>query len=297
MTIVAGRASPGDVGYRRLAMATSSKRNDERKGADARAKTPDLTPIEPDPISVKDRVISVGLWGVGVAWISAAMGGIMAARKLWPGDALEPAERIYVKGQLALLGVKWRAVVHPKVDESQQYLFLQNHINHFDHCSMYNATRHFKQGVELAEHFKYPVYGPFMKGRGTIPVVKGARDMYDRLCEDVKKELSIGHSILAFPEGTRTTTGRVGPFKPGMFKVAVATGTPIVPVAVTGMYDVMRKGSLVIRPGFTVTTYYEEPIETAGLTEADIPALMQKTRDVISARVDAYWRERGKLPG
>jgi 1-acyl-sn-glycerol-3-phosphate acyltransferase len=255
----------------------------------------DLAPITPDPISLKDRVVSVGLWAVGSAWITAAMGALIAAQKFWDSDTLEPGERVYIRGQLLLLGSKWRSVVHPKVDPKTQYFFLQNHINHFDHCSMYNATPHFKQGVELVDHFKYPVYGPFMKGRGTIPVVKGAKNMYERLATDVTAELARGHSILAFPEGTRTTTGRVGKFKPGMFKVAVATGTPIVPVAVTGMYDVMRKGSLVIRPGFTITVYYEEPIETKGLTEADIPWLMNKTRDAIAARVDAYWRERGKL--
>ena len=67
------------------------------------------------------------------------------------------------------------------------------------------------------------------------------------------------------------------------------------PVAVTGMYDVMRKGSLIIRPGHTVTVYCEEPIETAGLTEADVPELMRRTREVIAKRVDDYYRERGKL--
>lgn len=263
--------------------------------AQKQASPEDLAPITPDPISLKDRVVSVGLWGVGSAWLAGVMGGLIVAQRFVSPDKLDRVERLYTRGQLLLTGSKWRAVVDPKVDPGTQYLFLQNHINHFDHCSMYNATPHFKQGVELVDHFKYPVYGPFMKARGTIPITKGARDMYDRLAADVKAELARGHSILAFPEGTRTTTGRVGTFKPGMFKVAVATGTPIVPVTVTGMYDVMRKGSLVIRPGFTVTVYYDAPIETAGLTNADVPELMRRTRAVITGRVDDYWRARGKL--
>lgn len=256
----------------------------------------DQRPIETDRISLLDRIVSVGLWGVGVPWLAAGMGACMLARKFYSTDEVEWLDRIYIKGQVLLTGSKWRAVVHPEVKEDQAYFFFQNHINHFDHVTMYNATPHFKQGVELEEHFKYPVYGPFMKQRGTIGVTPRSRDGLKRLVEGVRKEVARGHSILVFPEGSRTENGRVGPFKPGIFRIAMRVGIPIVPVAVTGMYDVMHKGSLVIRPGKEVTVYYEKPIPTAGLTEEDLPKLMKDVHSVIAKRVDDYWRERGKLP-
>ena len=66
----------------------------------------------------------------------------------------------------------------------------------------------------------------------------------------------------------------------------------VVPVAVTGMYDVMRKGSYLLRPGYDVTVYVERPIPTAGLRDDEIPALAAEVQRVVAARVDDYWREK-----
>jgi 1-acyl-sn-glycerol-3-phosphate acyltransferase len=134
-----------------------------------------------------------------------------------------------------------------------------------------------------------------MKQRGTIPVVRGSKEGMRNLVTGIREEVARGHSILAFPEGTRTVDGRVGPFKPGLFRVAMEVGAPIVPVAVTGMWDVMRKGSLLIRPGRAVTVYYEQPVPTAGLTEADLPDLVQTVRQAIVRRVDDDFRAQGRL--
>lgn len=256
----------------------------------------DQRPIVPDSYTLLDRIVAVGMWGIGVPWLAAGMGACMLARKFRTTDEVEWLDRIYIRGQVLLTGSKWRAVVHPDVKEDQQYFFFQNHINHFDHVTMYNATRHFKQGIELEEHFKYPIYGQFMKQRGTIGVTPRSRDGLKKLMESVRSEIAAGHSILVFPEGSRTETGRVGPFKPGIFRIAMRVGVPIVPVTVTGMYDVMRKDSLVIRPCKQVTVYYDAPIPTAGLKESDLPVLMKRVHSVMAGRVDDYWRERGKLP-
>ncbi len=254
----------------------------------------DLSPIEPDPITWKDRAISAALWGVGVPWLLGCTSACRMARSFFSTDQVEWLDRVYTRGQVALTGSKLRAVVHPDVKEDEQYFFFQNHVNHFDHCSMYNATSHFKQGVELEEHFEYPFYGPFMRQRGTIPVAQGI-DGLKRLIRGVREEVARGHSILVFPEGTRTTTGRVQAFQPGVFRIAMDLGIPIVPVAVTGMYDVMRKGSLVIRPGFEVSVFYEKPIPTKGLKREDLRPLMKQVHAAIATRVDDYWRARGKL--
>jgi len=271
-------------------------RTDATKGsADFGIDWGDQTPIEPDPVSLRDKLVAAGLWGAGGLWLASSMSAIMLARKLVDTDAAEWLDRIYIRGQIALTGSNWKSVVHPDVRPDEQYFFFQNHINHFDHVSMYNATPHFKQGVELEAHFDYPFYGPFMKSRGTIPVAPGSASGLKRLIKGIRDEVARGHSILVFPEGTRTTTGRVRPMKPGVFRIALDVGIPIVPVAVTGMYDVMRKGSLIIRPGMDVTVFYEKPIPTKGLTQADLPKLMKDVHTVISARVDEYWRARGKL--
>jgi 1-acyl-sn-glycerol-3-phosphate acyltransferase len=213
---------------------------------------------------------------------------MLGHRTLGP-DRLQWLERLYTRGQVALTGSRWRAVVDPAIDPARPYLFFQNHTNHLDHCVMYNATSHFKQGVELEAHFRYPVYGAFMRSRGTLPVRRGRRDALAELVEGMRSELQRGHSLLVFPEGTRTLTGHLGKLQTGVFWIAQQLAAPIVPVTVTGMYRVMRKGSLLIRPGYDVTVYCDAPIETAGTGRRELSALKERVARVMTERLEAYW--------
>ncbi len=245
-----------------------------------------------EQVTWKDRLVSAGLWGVGATWMTAGMGAMMAAQTVLPPDRIEWLSRLYCRGQVLLTGSRWRAVVHPAVDPDAVYMFAQNHTNHFDHVVLYPATPHFKQGMELERHFRYPVYGWFMKQRGTIAVPEQRNRRLELLYERCKAEVDRGHSLLVFPEGTRTLDGRVGRFRTGVFEIARRLGIPVVPVAVTGSYEMMRKGSLLIRPGHTITVHVEEPVPTEGLSRQDVPALAERVRSVIARRVDDYWAAR-----
>jgi 1-acyl-sn-glycerol-3-phosphate acyltransferase len=236
-----------------------------------------------------DQALAVGLWGAGLAWLVPMMGLQMALHRAVGPDRMGWLERIYTRGQVLLTGSRWRAVVDPSIDPSRAYFFFQNHTNHLDHCAMYPATPHFKQGVELEEHFRYPVYGAFMRSRGTLPVRRGGARDFLELRERARAEFTRGHSLLVFPEGTRTLDGRLGELQSGVFRIAQQLSAPIVPVTVTGMYRVMRKGSLLIRPGHEVTVYCDAPIETAGTGRRDLPQLVSRVRDVMNGRLDAYW--------
>ena len=241
--------------------------------------------------TARDALVSVALWGAGLCWLAPMMGLQMALYRAYEPRRLQWLERLYTRGQVALTGSRWRAVVDPAIDPRKPYVFMQNHVNHLDHCTMYCATPHFKQGVELEEHFRYPLYGAYMRRRGTLPVRRGDIAGLRELVVRMRAELGAGSSLLVFPEGTRTLDGHLGPLQPGLFRVVQQLGAPIVPVTVTGMYRVMRKGSLLIRPGHDVTVYCDAPIETAGMGRRDVPSLVELVRCAIQSRLDAYWRE------
>lgn len=249
----------------------------------------DPAPVVLPPDTALDRVVSVGLWAAGLLWLASFMSAQMLLMLFLDPRRIDRLARLYTRGQVALTGSRWRAVVHPDIDPGRAYMFFQNHTNHLDHCTAYAATPHFKQGVELEEHFRFPVYGRFMKQRGTIPVRQGSLGDLRELSRRARAEMDKGNSLLVFPEGTRTLTGRLGELQPGMFRVARMLRAAIVPVTVTGMYRVMRKGSYLIRPGHQVTVYCDQPIETDGLSIRDIPQLMERVRSVMSARLDAHW--------
>ena len=239
---------------------------------------------------------SVILWILGVVWIVPMLVLLTTLHSLFPMKIIQYLDRVYIWGQVRLLLCRWRCVIHPEVDPKQSYMFMQNHTNHFDHVMMYNATSHIKQGLELREHFKYPFYGWFMKSRGTIPVDKGRQGQSERVMDHIRSEIDKGRSILAFPEGTRTRTGHVSTLRRGTFFIARDLGIPIVPVTATGTYDVMQKGSLVLRPFKRITVHYLEPIPTKGVTDEQLPELIERVHAALSAPLDAYWAEQGTPP-
>lgn len=211
---------------------------------------------------------------------------------LFRADRVDWFSRIYTRGQVLLTGCKYNVSVHPDIRPEGVYLFAQNHTNLLDHVVLYHATPHFKQGVELASHFKIPVYGWFMKSRGTIGVVPRQRKQSKEIMTHIRNELAKKHSILAFPEAHRTLDGRVQRFQRGIFHIARDVELPIVPVAITGWYETSRKGSWIIRPRMTVTVHCLEPIPTAGLTDDELGQVISQTQKTISDVVDAYWSER-----
>jgi 1-acyl-sn-glycerol-3-phosphate acyltransferase len=239
-----------------------------------------------------DYALSGVLWALGVSWLVPMMGLQMVLHRVLGPPRMQWVERLYTRGQVALTFCPWRAVVHEAIDPNRAYVFVQNHVNHLDHCTMYCATPHFKQGLELAEHFRYPVYGQFMRSRGTLPVTRGDAAGLRALVTGMRRELAAGHSLLVFPEGTRTLTGHLGELQEGLFRIVQQLGAPIVPVTVTGNYRVMRKGSYLLRPGHEVTVYCDQPIETAGLHRRDVPALVERVHAIMQARLDAYWGTR-----
>jgi len=237
----------------------------------------------------RDRIVSLFIWVVAGGFLVLMLPLLTLCHRVFGPDRVQFLDRFYARTQLALTFNKQVHHVHPDVDASIEYIFIQNHTSHLDNIALYTATPHFKQGIELETHFNYPFYGWFMKARGTIPVPKDRQGALEALRIAVRAEVDKGHSILGFPEGHRTSTGRVGKFYDGIFRIAIELGVPVVPVAVTGLYDVLHKGSLVIRPGNVITVFVEQPIVTEGLTEGDVGPLRDQVRGVISKRVDAYF--------
>ncbi len=261
-------------------------------------------PLNPDrlpaasfePPTLRDRLVSTALWGVGASYLAGAMPTMAVLSALRGADRIEWLNRWYCRTQIRLTGSSWRAVVDPAVDPRAPYMFMQNHTNLLDHVWIYEATPHFKQGLELEAHFKIPLYGWFMRVRGTIPVRSGKDGQTAEVLARMRAEIDRGHSILAFPEGHRTTTGRLLPFRRGVFFIARDLGLPIVPTSVTGAFDVQRKGSLLIRPRREVTVYCDAPVPTRGLPDRAIPELAEHVHAVMARRIDAYWQDRGWRP-
>ena len=101
----------------------------------------------------------------------------------------------------------------------------------------------------------------------------------------MRRLVSEAHSLIVFPEGTRSLDGRVARFKKGSFLVAIDAGLPVVPVSVAGSRHVMRKGRLMVCPGDVRVTVHE-PRPTAGLSREDVIAFANAVRETVRSAVD-----------
>ena len=132
-----------------------------------------------------------------------------------------------------------------------------------------------------AELRKLPILVRAFDLAGFVPLERGNRDQSLPAIERAADALRQGNSFLIFPEGTRSPTGELLPFKKGGFIMALKGQAPIVPVAIQGTRDAMKKGSLIIRP-VRVTVSFGRPIETFGISIDDRDALVARVRDAVA---------------
>jgi 1-acyl-sn-glycerol-3-phosphate acyltransferase len=145
--------------------------------------------------------------------------------------------------------------------------------------------------------FKIPVMGWMMRMAKDIPIKRGKRESVVSAIQGCRDRLARKVSVMIFPEGTRSKTEELLPFKDGAFKLAIEAQVPILPIAVAGTRDCMAKHSFAFRRARAKARVLA-PIPTTGLTSADIAALRDRTRDVIDAARHALQRElAGELTG
>jgi len=132
-----------------------------------------------------------------------------------------------------------------------------------------------------AELRKLPILVRAFDLAGFVPLERGNRDQSLPAIERAADALREGNSFLIFPEGTRSRTGELLPFKKGGFIMALKGHAPVVPVAIKGARDAMKKGSLIIRP-VRITVSFGAPIEAAGLTMDDRDDLIARARSAVA---------------
>jgi len=197
-------------------------------------------------------------------------------------------QRVFMRNALRLAGVRFEVRYAPGFDRTRTSFLVCNHVNLFDAFVIYSAIPQFVRGWELESHFEIPVYGWFMKRFGNVPVPVGrkASDL-KRMLLLTRRALDSGISLIAFPEGSRTLTGRVGSFHRGVFNMAIALGYPIVPMSIVGSFEFNRKGSWMLNSA-KIVVYMHDTIETAGMTRDQVDELRDRVHAVVSRPVDEH---------
>lgn len=191
---------------------------------------------------------------------------------------------------LALSGIRFKVTGREHVPVGRAAVYCANHQSNVDPPILFEALHPRMHIVFKAELNALPLLARAFRLGGFIPIDRRNKESAMRSLEAGAASLRAGNSFLIFPEGTRSRTADLLPFKKGGFVMAIKAEAPIVPVAIQGGRDAMRKGSKLVWP-VKVSIRVGEPIETAGLTLDQRNALIAEVR----ARIEALLAE-GPVP-
>ncbi|MBC8086729.1 MAG: 1-acyl-sn-glycerol-3-phosphate acyltransferase [Phycisphaerae bacterium] len=174
----------------------------------------------------------------------------------------------------------WRFKTRGRLqDPRRPYVVVANHESYADVFLLSRFPWEMKW-LSKDTMFKIPFMGWMMQMAGDIRLIRGNRDSAAEAILQCRDRLKKRVSVMIFPEGTRSRTADMLPFKDGAFRLAIESGAPILPIAVAGTRFAMAKGTFRFQPARALAVPLE-PIETTGMSLADIPVLKQRVRNAI----------------
>ncbi|HHU26728.1 MAG TPA: 1-acyl-sn-glycerol-3-phosphate acyltransferase [Bacteroidales bacterium] len=177
---------------------------------------------------------------------------------------------------------------HEHLDPKQSYVFVANHQSAFDIFLIYGFLRHPIIWMQKKSLRSIPFVGFASEKAGHVFVDNSSVAARAATIEKAKEHIIGGISMVIFPEGARTRTGKMGRFKRGAYQIAHDMKLPIVPLTLNGPFEVLKRNSLRLCPGKRMELIIHPPIQTDNLSKDELPELMEQTRDIIHG---ALWEK------
>jgi 1-acyl-sn-glycerol-3-phosphate acyltransferase len=186
-----------------------------------------------------------------------------------------------VRLALFTTGITFRVNGREHIPLDRAAVYCSNHQSNVDPPILFDALHPRMHILYKHEIDQIPILARAFRLGGFIPVDRRNREASLRSIENGASSIRSGNSFLIFPEGTRSRTDDLLPFKKGGIHMAILAQAPIVPVAIRGGRAAMQKGSWIIRP-VVVDIAVGEPVETTGMAAGDRDALIS----VVRARIE-----------
>lgn len=190
---------------------------------------------------------------------------------------------------LAMVGIRYRVAGREHIRLDGPAVYCVNHTSNVEPPVVFAVLRHVAPRLRILykkELHSLPILGRVFDIAAFIPIDRGNREQTRLAVDQAAQALREGYSFVIFPEGTRSRTDNLLPFKRGGFVMAIQAGAPVVPIAVQGARLAMKRGSFLIYPT-RVSVRIGEAIETTGMDIVGREALIGRVR----ARLEAMLAE------
>lgn len=189
--------------------------------------------------------------------------------------------RWVVRLGLKILAVRIDVIGSPFSAAEEPCIYMSNHLSYLDGPIIISRFLRPTRAIVKGELFRIPILGTAMRCVNFVAVDRsGKKRGVVSIARAVAQIAEHGDSFLVFPEGTRSPDGRLQRFRRGGFYLAVNSRTRIVPISIEGSFELMPKGSSRVKKG-RVSVRFHNPVPVHGLSEDDVPALIEKVRGII----------------
>jgi 1-acyl-sn-glycerol-3-phosphate acyltransferase len=198
--------------------------------------------------------------------------------------------RAFGRGVLVISGVKLRVEGLERVSFTRSYIYAANHASLFDIPAAFAGIPDRVHFIYKRELERIPIFGWSLKfGKTYIAIDRGSATDAMRSIERAADKIRSGASVILFPEGTRSSSGKLQEFKRGAFSLAVKSGVPVVPLTINGSFRVMPRETFRIRPG-TITLVFGSPIDVGKL---DGKSAEIRLREEVRSQIAQHFVEQG----
>jgi 1-acyl-sn-glycerol-3-phosphate acyltransferase len=232
-------------------------------------------------------VLSLVYWGLfalsAIAIFPIALLVWLATR---PFDRRGVALHAFTSGWAALytvLNPAWRVHVsgRERFRPDQTYVVVANHQSLLDILVLFRLFRHFRW-VSKIENFRIPIVGWVMRMNRYVELERGKAESVRRMLRACEQALAEGNSLLIFPEGTRSESGALRPFKTGAFELARNARCPILPVVIDGTSKALPKHGIVLQGRHSIRVEVLDEIAPESFEGLNSSQLAEKVREQIA---------------
>lgn len=174
-----------------------------------------------------------------------------------------------------------------KLRRRAQYIIVSNHQSQLDILVAFRLFFPFKW-VSKAEVFRLPFIGWNMTLNRYVKLKRGDKASIQKMMAACERLLRQGCSVYFFPEGTRSPTGEIKPFKPGAFVLAHKMKLPILPVAIRGTKDALPKHSLNFHGRHNIRIEVLDEIPYEAFADQTVTETAEMIQRLIARHLDAH---------